>query len=105
MKGTGYDGVSGKIRSAIYANKCAQILAEYAAVDFGLLDCDGQSSAQQFDYIPETSEFHPRGNEDQCIVVGGSSAVAGPYMSRALLLVACREVAPPVKQWTILPSG
>lgn len=98
-----YDNVSGQIRSATYGNKCAQILAEDAEVDFGLLDCDGQSSDQQFDYDAETSEFHPRDNEDQCIAVGDASAAAGPYMSRALLLVSCDEV-PSLKQWAILAS-
>ena len=100
-----YDNMSGQIRSATYANKCAQILAEDAEVDFGLLDCDGQSSDQQFDYNALTSEFHPRDKADQCIAVGGTSAVAGPYMSRALLLVSCDEVDPSLRQWAIFAGG
>ena len=100
-----YDNVSGQIRSATYENKCAQILVEDPEVDFGLLDCDGQRSDQQFDYNAETSEFHPRDKADLCIAVGDASAAAGPYMSRALLLSSCDEVAPSLKQWTILAAG
>ena len=97
-----YDSVSGQIESATYPNKCAQILAEGADVDFGLLDCDGQNPAQQFDYDVETSELHPRGKNNQCMAAGAASAAAGPYMSRSLDLVSCKEVAPALKQWAIL---
>ena len=100
-----YDDVSGQIRSATYANKCAQILAEDAEVDFGLLDCDGQNTNQQFDYNGDTFEFHPRGKDDQCIAAGAASASAGPYMSRSLLLAPCNQVAPKLKRWTILSNG
>ena len=100
-----YDKASGQIRSATYANKCAQILAEGAKVDFGLLDCDGQNSNQQFEYNADTFEFHPRGKGDDCIAVGEASAAAGPYMSRALALVSCESKTPALKQWTIVSDG
>jgi len=100
-----YDKASGQIRSATYANKCAQILAEGAKVDFGLLDCDGQNSNQQFEYNADTFEFHPRGKGDDCIAVGEASAAAGPYMSRALALVSCESTTPALKQWTIVSDG
>lgn len=100
-----YDDVSGQIHSATYANKCAQILAEDAEVDFGLLDCDGQNANQQFDYNTDTFEFHPRGKDDQCIAVGAASASAGPYMSRALVLVSCESTTPVLKQWAIVSDG
>ena len=57
-----YDDVSGQIRSATYANKCAQILAEDAEVDFGLLDCDGQNANQQFDYNELKQDLHSQTN-------------------------------------------
>ena len=100
-----YDDVSGQIRSATYANKCAQILAEDAEVDFGLLDCDGQNANQQFDYNTDTFEFHPRGKDDQCIAVGAASASAGPYMSRSLVLVSCESTTSVLKQWAIVSDG
>ena len=100
-----YDDVSGQIRSATYANKCAQILAEGGEVDFGLLDCDGQNTKQRFDYNADRFEFHPRGQSDQCIAAGEASAAAGPYMSRALVLVSCENTAPELSQWTIVSDG
>ena len=100
-----YDNESGQIRSATYENKCAQILDKHAEVDFGLLDCDENNKAQKFSYNVETYELHPRGKTDQCMSAGEESAVAGPFMSRTLLLLPCNQVAPELKRWTILTNG
>ena len=99
-----YDNVSGQIRSATYANKCAQLLSGDAEVPFGLLECDENNLEQKFSYNADTFELHPRGQNDQCIAAGAASAAAGPYMSRALLLAPCKNTPASLKQWTILSS-
>lgn len=100
-----YDAVSGQIRSATYANKCAQLVGEDAKAPFGLLDCNVDNPAQRFNYTVETSEFHPRGQKDQCIVVGENTRPAGPFLARDLLVAPCKDIESSLKRWTILPDG
>lgn len=101
-----YSATTGQIRSAAYENKCAAIVGpDNPAVPFGLVDCDSESIAQQFDYDPASSEFHPKNTPSLCMTVSGTSRAAGPFMSRDLKLEKCSAAGPRYRQWIIVADA
>jgi hypothetical protein len=101
-----YSAATGQIRSAAYENKCAAIVEpDNTAIPFGLVDCDADSNAQQFDYDLTTSELHPRNDPSLCITVSSSSRAAGPFMSRDLKLENCSAAGQQYRRWAFLAIG
>lgn len=101
-----YDTASGQIASAEFEGKCATLAnMSNEKVPFGLLDCEAGNSDQAFVYNSESMEFHPRGEEELCLVAGAESRSAGPFMSRDLQLQSCASVASELRQWIVKGSG
>lgn len=98
-----YDPALAQIRSASYENQCAEYSApENETIPFGLLDCDPDNIAQQFDYVAESQEIQYRGDPSLCMTVAEAINPAGPFVSRSLLIQPCAEVEASHKQWQIL---
>ncbi len=97
------DAGTGQLRSVAFDGKCV-VVKEPAdeTVPFGLVEC-AETPAQTFVYDPKTMELHPADNEALCIVAGGGSRSAGPFMSRDLLLEECTATDAALKQWVIRP--
>lgn len=101
-----YQAETGQIKSFAYDGKCAAIVApDNAAIPLGLVDCDAETEVQKFEFVPASSEFHPRSDPSLCMTVSAKSRAAGPYMSRDLKLEKCSSVKPRYKQWTIADDG
>ena len=98
-----YEAASGQIRSAAYDDQCATLNPEGADPRFGLVDCDADDAAQAFDYDAETGRLSPRGQGEQCVVVGAASISAGPYMSRVLDLADCEATPAELRSWVVRP--
>ena len=98
-----YEATVGQIRSATYDDQCATLNAEGSKPRFGLVDCNPNDAAQAFDYEAETGRLSPRGQAGQCLAAGAESASAGPYMSRALDLVACDDTPKALRTWVVRP--
>ena len=92
---------TGQIMSAEYAAKCAELLAPGGSVTFGLLACKAGAASQSFTFDSNSGEFHPKGKNDLCLVVGAGSRSAGPFMSRNLDLAACASTAVKFKKWIV----
>ncbi len=96
-----YDPEAGQIKSVEFDGKCVELVAPGEAVPFGLFDCDETKAGQQFAYDENSMEFHIAIDTSFCVVVGESSAAAGPFMSRNLMTAACADTDPLFKQWII----
>lgn len=98
-----YDRASGLIRSVPYNSQCAEYSdPENETVPFGLVDCDAENPAQQFDYAPESMEIRYRNAPNLCMTVAAIAQQAGPFVSRALKMETCNGVENKYKQWQIL---
>lgn len=101
-----YDTATGQIKSAEYANKCAELLAPASAGGkLGLLDCAAGSGKQKFEFNASKKEIRVGGNPELCLVVAPTSRKAGPFMSRDLLLGRCDGTENKFKQWVVKSSN
>lgn len=97
-----YDASARRIASATYSGKCAMLTAPAAAgVSLGLVDCSKDSGGQTFDYDVGAMEFRPGADGNLCLVSGGASRTAGPFMSRSLELAPCASTEARFKRWRI----
>jgi len=97
-----YDKSSGQIRSVPFAGKCMAFNNPSDKVwPFGLVDCVADESAQQFIYDATSMEIQLTSDTSQCVVVAPTSIIAGPFMSRDLLVGTCASVDEPFKQWVV----
>ena len=97
-----FDAASGQLQSATFDGKCAALQAAAApGVKFGLVTCDGSEENQRFIYDAAKMRFNPKGNTALCLAVGGSSRIAGPFMSRNLELANCAATEAKFLTWRI----
>jgi len=98
-----YSADTGKIQSVPFENKCMTLArAGDAEVPFTLVDCVADDPAQKFSYDEATMELRLGDDATMCVVVADSSASAGPFMSRRLVLVDCQSVDAKYKQWIVV---
>jgi len=98
-----YSPDKGEIRSVPFENKCMTLEgASNTDVPFTLVDCVADNPAQKFSYDKATMELRPSNEASLCVVVADSSASAGPFMSRLLMLAECQSVEEKYKQWIIV---
>lgn len=98
-----FDAGSGQIRSVAFAGKCMTLNAAGSGTVFGLFDCAAGNGAQVFSYDAATQEIRPAADGSKCVAAGSSSASAGPFMSRSLILAGCATADPELKQWVVVP--
>lgn len=91
---------TGQLMSAEFDDFCMANRPNAETI-FALETCDAASAEQQFVYDPSSGEFSPTGSRDKCVVIGSSSASAGPFMSRELLLADCSTTDEVLKKWVI----
>lgn len=96
-----YEPQSGQILSAAFENKCMHYTGDSGETNFGLLDCDDSAEAQKFTYHADRAAISPRNDASQCVSSGPESQIAGPFVSRPLLLTPCDETEPKLRQWVI----
>ena len=97
-----FAAASGQLQSATFDGKCAALQAAAApGVKFGLVTCDGSEENQRFIYDAAKMRFNPKGNTALCLAVGGSSRIAGPFMSRNLELANCAATEAKFLTWRI----
>ncbi len=97
-----FDAASGQIRAVAFDGKCMTLNAAGSEVAFGLFDCAETNTAQVFAHDAAAQEIRPAGDSRKCVTAGDSSASAGPYMSRSLILADCAAAAPALKQWLVV---
>lgn len=100
-----YIAESGQIRSVPFTGKCMALTdAKNEMWPFGLRDCKAGDAAQVFHYVPDSQEIQLGSDRSQCVVVAPASVMAGPFMSRDLLLASCAATSAQYKQWVVKPE-
>ncbi|CTQ51807.1 Ricin-type beta-trefoil lectin domain protein [Roseibium album] len=95
-----FDEETSQIRSVAFDDKCMELIAPGdPKIAFGLRDCIGNSTQQQFEFDRSNGHISPIGQSGSCVGVGGTSRRAGPFLSRDLLLMSCATAAPELIGW------
>lgn len=96
------DDSTGQIKSVAFDGKCMELIApQDESVAFGLLDCDDGNSAQKFDFDAFTGRIMPVDHPELCVAAGAGSQSAGPFMSRALVLIDCASGTSELTTWVV----
>ena len=96
-----FDRQTGQIRSVAFTDFCMANRPD-SQTTFGLEACDSNLSEQRFSYDSDSQEIRPSNNQAMCVAVGQQSKSAGPFMSRELLLVDCKQTDGVLKQWVVV---
>lgn len=94
-----HDSETGQIASVAFDGLCASYTG---TLPLGLVECE-VSDAQRFTYDEAAMTFSLSSDPDLCLAVGAGSQSAGPFMSRALEMVACDGVDASLKTWVVQP--
>jgi hypothetical protein len=98
----GFEVETGLIRSIAFPTFCMAHMPSGTAT-FALVNCDATAMVQQFGYRDKTGEIILAQDPSKCVVVGQQSRSAGPFMSRALDLLACAGTPETLKRWVVKP--
>ncbi len=99
-----FDEATGQLMSVAFDNKCVVLhQPDDPNVPFGLYDCDAEAQTQRFTYDSASMEIRLAADASRCVVVGGASRSAGPFMSRDLVTAPCAETDPLNKRWIVKP--
>lgn len=88
---------TGQIRSFAFEGLCASYSG---SLPLDLTDCN-ETAAQTFLYDEPTMTFRLQNAPNDCLVVGGASRSAGPFMSRTLEIANCDATETSLKTWVI----
>ena len=91
---------TGRIEHAEFAGFCLTVNDAGAETALGLLACN-DSDAQKFTFDAGTGEIHPGGDPESCLVASPQSKIAGPYMSRPLIVAACADTEADLKTFIV----
>jgi hypothetical protein len=95
-----FDEATSQIRSVAFDDKCMELIAPGdPKIAFGLRDCIGDSTQQQFEFDQSNGRISPVGQSSSCVGVGETSRRAGPFLSRDLVLVPCSSTAVELTTW------
>lgn len=97
-----YDSNNQQIRSVAFSEFCMSRENQGAStLPFGLVMCDKDAITQKFDFVTSNGQIRYTKDPSLCVSVGRESRMAGPFMSRDLLLEPCNEVAPEFSSWVV----
>lgn len=97
-----YKADTKQVASFTFKGVCMQALtAANRDTVFALLECDDDAPRQKFVYTADDQTLRLDEDQTLCVGVVATTATAGPWVSRGLVLESCDDLDDSRKQWTV----
>lgn len=96
-----YNESTQQLVSYPFEGYCMQALIATGKTEFALLECSDHPR-QKFIYSDADQTLRLEEDQASCVAVATETVPAGPWVKRALTLLACDELDDSLKQWNIV---